>query len=173
MHTTRWVILLRPYIILKMQFALQKDSMDAEVHFFLGTSMANTKEKKEAMYHLEQSLEIMKPDPSVTSRIYSEQGNIMRLEMKHEKAYKLYSLAWEADSTNPMALYYMASILDNSQHRSKEALVDYERFIEHLDRSPESENRNQQLPTIRAIVEDRIVTLNEELFFLDEKKSAQ
>ena len=155
-----------------LQVATSKDSMDAEIHFFLGASLGTTTQKLKAMYHLDQSLEIMKPDPAVTSRIYSEQGNILRLEMKHEKAYKLYSLAWEADSTNPISLYFMASILDNSLHLSKEALVDYQRYLDELDRLPEIETKNSQAPTIRAIVEDRIISLNEELFFLDEKNRA-
>ena len=47
---------------------------------FLGASLATTTRKDEAMLHLDRSLELMKPDPSVVSRIYSEQGNIMRLE---------------------------------------------------------------------------------------------
>jgi hypothetical protein len=61
----------------------------------------------------------------------------------------------------------MASILDNSMQKSKEALVDYERFIEALDRLPKEEE-TQQGVSVRAIVEDRIVTLKEEIFFRDE-----
>ncbi|MCK5136666.1 MAG: hypothetical protein KAR19_12815 [Bacteroidales bacterium] len=118
-----------------LQMALEKDSLDAEVHFFLGASLANTTQKAKAMVHLDKSLELMNPDPAVISRIYSEQGNIM----------------------------------DNSMHRSKEALVDYQRFIDHLNRLPESDRKNQQLPTIRGIVEDRIESLKEELFFLDQQ----
>lgn len=152
-----------------LQVATIKDSLDAEVHFFLGASLGTTTRKSEAMYHLDKSLELMKPDPSVVSRIYSQQGNIKRLEMEHEKAYELYCLAWEADTTNPMALYLMASILDNSLHRSKESLLDYQRYLDQLDRIPENEKRNPQIPTIKAIVEDRIESLKEELFFLDEK----
>ncbi len=152
-----------------LQVAINKDSLDAEVHFFLGASLGTTTKKSEAMFHLDKSLEHMKPDPSVVSRIYSEQGNIKRLEMEHEKAYELYCLAWEADTTNPMALYLMASILDNSLHRSEESLLDYQRYLDQLDRFPESEKKNPQIPTIRSIVEDRIESLKEELFFLDEK----
>ena len=151
-----------------LDLAREKDSLDAEVHFFLGASLATTTMKKEAMYHLDKSLQLMQPDPSIISRIYSEQGNIKRLEMEYERAYALYNNAWEADSTNVMALYFMASILDNSMHKSKEALVDYQRYIDALDRQPEKEGRNQGV-SIRAIVEDRIVTLKEELFFRDEK----
>ena len=150
-----------------LQFAVIKDSLDAETHFFLGASLAGTSQKERAMSHLDQSLELMKPDPSVTSRIYSEQGNILRLEMKYEKAYELYNLAWESDTTNLMALFLMASILDNSMHRSEEALVDYQRFIDQVNLLPETERGNSQIPTIRAIVEDRIISLKEELFFLD------
>ena len=62
----------------------------------------------------------------------------------------------------------MASILDNSMHRSKEALVDYQRYIDALDRLPEKKETSQGV-SVRAIVEDRIVTLKEELFFRDEK----
>lgn len=152
-----------------LSYALKKDSLDAEVHFFLGASMATTTLKREAMYHLERSLELMQPNPSVTSRIYSEQGNIKRLEMEYEEAYLLYNKAWETDTTSPMSLYYMASILDNSLHQSKEALVDYQRFIDALDRLPKPENGNKQGVSIRAIVEDRIITLKEELFFRDEQ----
>ncbi len=43
--------------------------------------------------------------------------------------------AWNTDSSNVMSLYFMASILDNSMHRSKEALVDYQRYIDALDQS--------------------------------------
>ncbi len=152
-----------------LQIAVEKDSLDAEIHFFLGASLAGTTQKEKAMFHLDQSLELMKPDPSVSSRIYSEQGNISRLEMKYEKAYELYNLAWEADSTNLMALYLMASILDNSMHRSKEALIDYQRYIDQVDLLPETERKSSRIPSIRAIVEDRIISLKEELFFLDEQ----
>ncbi len=151
-----------------LQVAVKKDSMDAEVHFFLGTSLATTTAKKEAMDHLDKSLELMMPEPGIESRIYSEQGNIMRLEMEHEKAYELYSLAWETDTTNLMSLYLMASILDNSMHRSKEALVDYQRYIDQLDLLPKPETKKSQSLSIRTIVEDRIVALKEELFFLDQ-----
>lgn len=150
-----------------LQFAVIKDSLDAETHFFLGASLAGTSHKDQAMSHLNQSLELMKPDPSVTSRIYSEQGNILRLEMKYEKAYEHYNLAWESDTTNLMALFLMASILDNSMHLSEKALVDYQRYIDQLNLLPKTERSNSQIPTIREIVEDRIISLKEELFFLD------
>ncbi|MCD4710708.1 MAG: hypothetical protein K8R52_07675, partial [Bacteroidales bacterium] len=155
--------------IKSLSYALKKDSLDAEVHFFLGASMATTTMKIEAMYHLERSLELMQPDPSVVARIYSEEGNIKRLEMEYKEAYFLYNKAWETDTTSPISLYYMASILDNSLHQSKEALVDYQRFIDALDRLPKPENGNKQGVSIRAIVEDRIITLKEELFFKDEQ----
>lgn len=150
-----------------LQLAAIKDSLDAEVHFFLGASLATTTRKKEAMQHLERSLKLMQPDPSVVSRIYSEQGNIKRLEMRYEEAYDLYSKAWKADSTHVISLYFMASILDNSMHKPTEALVDYQRYIEALDRLPEEDDSKQGV-SIRAIVEDRIITLKEEQFFRDE-----
>jgi len=150
-----------------LQFAVKKDSLDAEIHFFLGASLAGTSQKELAMYHLDKSLELMKPDPSITSRIYSEQGNILRLEMKYEKAYEHYNLAWETDTTNLMALFLMASILDNSMHLSEEALVDYQRYIDQVNLLPKTDRSNSQIPTIREIVEDRIISLREELFFLD------
>jgi tetratricopeptide (TPR) repeat protein len=153
-----------------LQAGTDKDSMDAEIHFFLGASLATTTSKEEAMNHLNRSLKLMKPDPSVVSRIFSEQGNIMRLETKYDSAYYFYEQAWETDSTNLMALYFMASILDNSMHLSREALKDYQRFIEQLDLQPDAGNRNSQMPTIRSIVEDRIISLREELFFLDEDR---
>ena len=141
--------------------------MDAESHFFLGACLATTTSKEKAMWHLNKSLEIMQPDPSVVSRIYSEQGNIKRLEMKYEEAYAFYKNAWEADSTNIISLYFMASILDNSMQKPAEALVDYQRYIDALDRLPEKEEGKQGV-SIRAIVEDRIITLKEEQFFRDE-----
>lgn len=150
-----------------LEEAVLKDTMDAEVHFFLGASLATTTKKEDAMHHLNTSHKLMQPDPSIISRIYSEQGNIKRLEMEYEEAYSFYEKAWETDSTNAMSLYFMASILDNSMQKSKEALVDYERFIEALDLLP-GEEETQQGVSVRAIVEDRIVTLKEEIFFLDE-----
>ncbi len=150
-----------------LEEAVKKDTLDAEVHFFLGASLSTVAEMEKAMQHLNKSLELMKPDPSVVSRIYSEQGNIKRLEMKYEEAYSLYEKAWIADSTNAISLYFMASILDNSLHLSKKALLDYERYIDALDQLPENKESNQGV-SIRAIVEDRIVTLKEELFFRDE-----
>jgi tetratricopeptide (TPR) repeat protein len=150
-----------------LEEAVARDTMDAEVHFFLGASLATTKKKEKAMFHLNTSLKLMQPDPSIVSRIYSEQGNIKRLQMDYEGAYSFYEKAWETDSTNAMSLYFMASILDNSMQKSKEALVDYERFIEALDRLPKEEE-TQQGTSVRAIVEDRIVSLKEEIFFRDE-----
>jgi tetratricopeptide (TPR) repeat protein len=150
-----------------LNHAVKKDTLDAEIYFFLGASMATTTEKTQAMSHLNRSLKLMQPDPSIVSRIYSEQGNIKRLEMEYEEAYSLYNKAWEMDTTNAISLYFMASILDNSMRKSKEALVDYQRYIDALDRLPEKEESNQGI-SIRAIVEDRIVTLKEELFFRDE-----
>ena len=152
-----------------LQEALSKDSMDTDSHFFLGASLATTNRKSEAMYHLDRALELMRPDPAAVARIYSEQGNLKRLEMEYEEAYQLYKLSWEADTTNPMPLYYMASILDNSMHLSREALEDYQFFLDQLDKLPESGQTNSQIPSIRDIVEDRIIRLNEELFFLDEQ----
>lgn len=150
-----------------LEEAVKKDSMDAEVHFFLGASLATIAEMEEAMEHLDQSLELMQPDPTVISRIYSEQGNIMRLKEEYDKAYRLYEQAWIVDSTNVISLYFMASILDNSMHNPNEALKDYQRYIDALDQLPE-DTENSQGVSIRAIVEDRIITLKEELFFRDE-----
>jgi len=150
-----------------LTYAEKKDTLDAEVHFFLGASLATTTKKEEAMSHLNKSLELMQPDSSVVSRIYSEQGNLKRLEMKYEEAYDLYNKAWDTDTTNAMSLYFMASILDNSMHKSKEALVDYQRYIDALDQLPEKKESTQGV-SVRAIVEDRIITLKEELFFRDE-----
>jgi hypothetical protein len=45
--------------------------------------------------------------------------------------------------------------------------VDYERYIDALDRLPKKKESNHGV-SIRAIVEDRIITLKEELFFKDE-----
>ena len=151
-----------------LENAVKQDSMDAEVHFFLGASLATIAEMEKAMHHLETSLRLMYPEPSVLSRIYSEQGNIKRLEMEYEAAYSLYEKAWETDSTNVISLYLMASILDNSLHQSKEALLDYQRYIDALDRLPEKKETRQGM-SIRVIVEDRIITLKEELFFRDEQ----
>ena len=150
-----------------LQHAVKKDTLDAEIYFFLGASMSTTKEKALAMSHLNRSLKLMQPESSIVSRIYSEQGNIKRLETEYEEAYELYSKAWEMDTTNAISLYFMASILDNSMHQHKEALVDYQRFIDALDQLPEKEESNQGV-SIRAIVEDRIISLKEELFFKDE-----
>lgn len=158
-----------PEAIESLRYASKKDTMDAEIFFFLGASLANTREKKEAMDMLNKSLKLMQPDPAVAARIYSEQGNIKRLEEAYEEAYKLYGRAWETDTTNTMALYFMASIQDNSLHHSKQALEDYQRFIDQLDLLPPPPPDNKsQIPTIRAIVEDRIISLKEELFFLDQ-----
>lgn len=151
-----------------LNYALKKDTLDAEVYFFLGASLATTKAKKEAMQHLDKSLKLMMPDPLIFSRIYSEQGNIKRLEMDYEEAYAFYEKAWNIDTTNALSLYFMASILDNSLHKPKEALVDYQRYIDAVDLLPEKKETNQGF-SIRTIVEDRIVTLKEELFFRDEQ----
>jgi tetratricopeptide (TPR) repeat protein len=160
-----------PEAIRFLSVASELDSTDAEVHFFLITSLAGTTRKEEAMFHLERSLELIRPDPAVIARIYSEQGNIMCLEMEYENTYALYRRAWYADTTNPMALYYMASILDNSLHRSREAMSDYTLFLEKFDRMPpEASEKYGQLPTIREIVKDRIESLREELFFLDQRE---
>jgi tetratricopeptide (TPR) repeat protein len=151
-----------------LRIAVGKDSLDAEIHFVLGSSLANTVEKEAAMYHLRRSLELSQPEAGTVSRIYSEQGNILRLQEKYEEAYRKYKQAWEADSTHPMSLYYMASIQDNSLHNLEQALMEYERFIGVLDKLPrEEEKEKQQMPSVRSIVEQRIVDLREELFFLD------
>ncbi|MFH0759362.1 MAG: tetratricopeptide repeat protein [Bacteroidota bacterium] len=157
-----------PEAIESLRIASRKDSMDAEIFFFLGASLATTHEKKEAMNKLDKSMKLMQPDPAVASRIYSEQGNIKRLEEEYEQAYALYGKAWETDTVNIMALYFMASIQDNSLHHSEQALVDYQRFIDQLDLKPPARESNSQIPSIRAIVEDRIISLKEELFFLDQ-----
>jgi tetratricopeptide (TPR) repeat protein len=154
--------------IQSLRMAAAKDSLDAEIYFFLGASMATTKQKEEAMEHLNKSLRLMQPDPKISSRIYSEQGNLKRLEEEYEEAYALYKQAWDVDSTNVASLYFMASILDNSMHKSKEALVDYQHYIDALDRQSDKEQSSQGV-SIRAIVEDRIVSLKEELFFRDEE----
>lgn len=151
-----------------LENAVIKDSMDAEVHFFLGSSLATIAEMEKAMLHLNKSLKLMKPDPSIVSRIYSEQGNIKRLEMEYEASYSLYEMAWEIDTTNVISLYLMASILDNSMRKPKEAMVDYQRYIDALDALPEKKESNQGI-SIRGIVEDRIITLKEEQFFRDEQ----
>jgi tetratricopeptide (TPR) repeat protein len=52
-----------------LDLAVKKDSLDAEVHFFLGASLGTTTSKREAMFHLEKSLKLMQPDPSVITRI--------------------------------------------------------------------------------------------------------
>ena len=153
-----------------LEGSLRRDSLDAEVHFFLGTCLGTTRDKEAAMYHLDRSLELMQPDPVVVSRIHSEQGNIKRLEMEYQEAYSYYSMAWEADSTRPISLYYMASILDNSMRKKKEALADYERFIEELDKLPEEEAGKKDFMSVRRIVETRIESIKEELFFRDEDR---
>ncbi|MEZ5069957.1 MAG: tetratricopeptide repeat protein [Bacteroidales bacterium] len=150
-----------------LEKAAERDSTDAEVHFFLGSSLATTTRKREAMEHLETSVRLMQPDPGVLARIYSEEGNLLRLEMKYEEAYERYRLARDSNPADPTALYFMASILDNSLHRSKEALVDYRAFLDALDNLP-AENLDSQSLTLRGIVEERIVSLREELFFTGE-----
>ncbi len=157
-----------PGAIPPLELAVQKDSLDADTRFFLGASLATTTRREEAMDHFEKALELMRPDPAALAKIYAEQGNLLRLEMKYEAAYDRYRMSWEADTTQPIQLYYMASILDNSLHRSKQALVDYRRFLDQLDRIPQESSKNNQIPSIRDIVEDRIVQLNEELFLRDE-----
>lgn len=152
-----------------LELAVQRDSLDADTRFFLGASLATTTRKEEAMYHFEKALELMQPDPVAVAKIYAEQGNLLRLESNYEAAYDRYRMSWETDTTRPIQLYYMASILDNSLHRSKQALVDYQRFLDQLDRLPPEPPKNNQIPSVRDIVEDRIVQLKEELFLLDEQ----
>jgi hypothetical protein len=122
------------------------------------------------MYHLNRSLQLMQPDPSIVSRIYSEQGNLKRLESEYETAYELYKKAWMADTTNALPVYFMASIRDNSLHESRAALVDYQKYLQILDNMPETNEPSNQVISIRAIVEDRINSLKEELFFLDQDR---
>ena len=156
-----------PGAVPPLELALDLDSLDADCHFFLGASLATTTRKAEAMAHLDRALELMNPDPAAVARIYEEQGNLLRLEMEYLQAYERYRMSWEADTTRPMPLYYMASIMDNSLHRSREALADYQRFIDQLDRMQPEEREESQIPSIREIVEDRIIRLREELFLLD------
>ncbi|MGW8314904.1 MAG: tetratricopeptide repeat protein [Bacteroidales bacterium] len=158
-----------PGAIPPLETAVQKDSVDADTQFFLGASLATTTRKEEAMSHFEKALELMQPDPAAIAKIYAEQGNLLRLDMKYEAAYDRYRMSWEADTTQPIQLYYMASILDNSLHHSKQALVDYQRFLDQLDRLPSESPKNNQIPSVRDIVEDRIVQLKEELFLRDEQ----
>lgn len=153
--------------ISSLELAAVKDSTDAEIRFFLGSSLATTTRKEEAMQHLDRSLKLMQPDPSVVGRIHAEQGNIKRLQSDYDRALEYYEMAWEADSTNPMYLYFQASILDNSMHRSGEALVLYRQYAEQVS-SPDGEKRNGQTVSILTIVMDRIEMLQEELFFRDE-----
>jgi tetratricopeptide (TPR) repeat protein len=152
--------------VASLEEAVRKDTLDAESHFFLGACLANTREKGAAMKHLDRSISLVRPDPQVLARIYSEKGNLLRLQEQYEAAYQCYRQAWEADTTQPMSLYYMASILDNSLHRSEEALADYQRFIDRLDRMPVPDDSVDAI-SVRDIVEDRIISLKEELFFLD------
>lgn len=150
-----------------LRWASDRDSLDAEIHFFLGASLVHTADKTGAMGHMDRALELLEPDGSVVSRIYAEQANLKRLEESYLEAYALYSRAWEADSTNLMALYLRASIQDNSLHNHDHALEDYRFFLEQLDRQPSAVKGDNAIPTIRSIVEDRITTLKEERFFLD------
>ena len=121
---------------------------------------------------LQQLYAIDKQDPG-SSRYHETAVSLLAsyARTSPQKAYELYNKAYETDSTNVMALYLMASILDNSLHRSSDALVDYQRYIDALDRMPEQEERNNQVGSIRVIVEDRIIALKEELFFLDQKSA--
>jgi tetratricopeptide (TPR) repeat protein len=151
-----------------LRIAVEKDSLDAEIHYILGSSLGNTTEKEAAMYHLGRSLELSMPEAGTVSRIYSEQGNILRLQEKYIESYRHYQMAWEADTTRPLSLYFMASIQDNSLHNLELALTEYERFIKVLDNLPVEEGKEpNQIPTVRSIVEQRIVDIREELFFLD------
>ena len=95
-------------------------------------------------------------------------GNIKRLETEYEEALSLYTMAWKADTTNPMYLYYMASILDNSMHHSKEALDIYQQYIDVLNGMDMEGDQDNQMISIYTIVLDRIESLKEELFFRDE-----
>ena len=120
-----------------LQYAMAKDSLDAEIHAFSWElAWLLPKERTEAMDHLNKSLKLMQPDPGITARIYSEQGNIKRLEMEYEEAYALYEKAWKPILPMWQSLYFMASILDNSMHQSREALVDYQRYIECTGPAP-------------------------------------
>jgi len=150
-----------------LRYAAGRDSLDAETHFFLGASLAQCADKSGAMDHMDRALELLEPDAAVVSRIYAEQGNLKRLQESYMEACSLYSLAWEADSTNLMALYFRASILDNSLHCHDRALEDYRFFIEQLDRQPQAASKDKGIPTIREIVENRIISLEEERFFRD------
>lgn len=151
-----------------LEIAINKDSLDAEVHYFLGTSLGTTTRKEEAIFHLDRALTLMQPNPSAVSSIYSEWGNIKRLQSEYEEAYILYEKAWCADTSKIMSLYFMASIQDNSLDNEKLALEDYQLFIKMLDQNPLLERTGGQGPSVRDIVEDRIIYLREELFFKDE-----
>ncbi len=153
--------------ISSLRHAALNDSTDAEIRFFLGSSLATTKEKEAAMFHLNRSLKLMQPDPSVVGRIYAEQGNIKRLQTDYDLALDYYIMAWETDSTKPMYLYFQASILDNSMHKSKKALVIYEQYAKKVS-GEEEEKQTEQAISILTIVLDRIESLKEELFFRDE-----
>ncbi len=56
-----------PGAIESLEMAVDRDTSDAENHFFLGASLATTTEKERALFHLNRSLELMRPDPSIVS----------------------------------------------------------------------------------------------------------
>jgi len=80
----------------------------------------------------------------------------------------LYTLAWESDSTNPVYLYYMASILDNNLHRTKDAMEVYQQYTDVVNGIAKEGNWDKHQISILTIVQDRIECLKEELFFRDE-----
>ena len=154
-----------------LKMALQHDSTDAELYFFYGCVLENSRNRILAVDTLQKALELLKPDKMVVSIIYEHIAFLYRDNKNYNESLKYYQLALENNPKKIEYNYFIASLYKNNLKNNKLALNKYNLFIQQVE-DVQNSNVVQRKSNIKAsyleAAKASLEELKEEMFFKGE-----
>jgi len=146
--------------------AYTKDTLDAETTFYLGLSCRWSGKEEEGIKYLNKTLEIIKPNPNLMSRIYIELAGVYQVLHQFEMTIESYNQALEYSDNKDLIYYRLAQVYDENLHNKKMAIEYYQKYLDN--RTIDHQLYNSSSETMEPLLEhvqSRINRLKEELFF--------
>lgn len=148
-----------------LNMAYQKDSMNINVHFYLGRSGILSSYQKEGIAVLHKGLELLIPKNEELYNYYNTLASGYWKIDKNNESIKYYKLAIEHNPRAKLPLYSIASIYDMRLKNPKEALKYYRLFVNAFEPKSADEERDTSNLTYYDVAKKRIEILKEQLFF--------
>ena len=146
--------------------AFRLDSTDAEVAYFLGSSLRWSKHEEEGIYYFKKSIELRQPDLRELKNVYIQMAELLKVLHRFDEALESYNLAYECDPTDNTIWFKIAQVHDHNLNQKKVAIEYYEKYLDEGQTDQQLFNAEEGTSSpLEQHVKERIDKLKEDLFF--------